>query len=354
MYLFIISTPLQFLNSLEARSTYDLPKEKCILYIYARNEWSLSSILLLAKECGWNNIHVDHINILPGQKRSFLSWLNRLLWFWSVKCSLPKLEYCFSAMFIDPEIRHLTNILNPTKLILMDEGIGQIHLLDSYLRLVKNSNKRNKGIRGRLLGYNPAARSDFAIFTAYQLQNFSKIKIQIHSYQYVKSFFGRNSHIVIKNSALFIGWPSHCHVNEKNYLKLMTKVFEWLRTKGIRNIQYIPHKLNSNWLLKEISAFKDTTIIRLKLPLEVHLLKAEQFPTTIAGFASSAVENIRQLFTNEETNFLVFDMLSLDAQMKHEASQSSVDEHNKFVALNQPIYQYFRTISDKRLKVIKF
>ena len=314
---FLIKSPLQLLNAVEAKHYFKLRTENCVLIVMGDRK-SQPQILKLASCMGeWGNLIVLNEsplfigNPLEHKKTTGLKvWgagffkksffyvrrLNR------VQEYLGAVEYVFVGYPRYVYMRHFINITPHKEVFLLDDGNATIQLAkerrDSKLseemdvgwkKGLKRSAKR------RLQGVKDAEKEVLGFFTIYDIvagKNDSVIK---NNFDYVRS---RLSLFEGTEAVYFLGSPlSEVGIlNQDEYLDYLRRVKEYYKTK---KLVYIIHRRENEDKLKLIERELGWDMVLYEYPIEYQLAMVGPRPSILASFFSSALDTCALIFKND-------------------------------------------------------
>ena len=149
---FLLKSPLQFINALEACDSFNLKREDCLLLLLADRK-SLPQILdLIREEGGWWGVAVIHqarVNLeiykdnsnvvgknfsLGGIRGNALAAIIKLR---LLAKKLNFVEKVFVGDLGNPLMRHFTNLSTHEEVIVLDDGTGTFDYVDLRERLAR-------------------------------------------------------------------------------------------------------------------------------------------------------------------------------------------------------------------------
>ena len=292
--LFIVASPVQLLNALEAKSKFKI-SNNTLVFIYNKpinfKEKTQQEELLHQKD--WDEI-IYYNKAIILKKNRFLEQVKLIK-------SLLKFEYdyIFSGEFGTIHHIMLAN-LRSNYMYLIDDGNATIFtynkLKDSkYFSQIKLSRKIRL-YRYILVGLNYKIKQNINFFTTFNIQPLKHIGVVQHSFEHLKS--NKLQNIKLSNDIYLLG-QNLAEVNFMNkniYLQYLQKI----KNNYLGNIIYVPHR--SELVDEDYDFLKDTsfTIVKSKGPIEVTFLSDGIYPKTIISFISSSLFNLDKIFMNSE------------------------------------------------------
>ena len=295
--IFIIESPLQLLNAIEAYYHFQLT-DAILVIIYNENNKNTLQINKLAKS---NKIWRKIIKIFP-QKYKYLKFRttkNITKTILKKKKYFKSLDYLFLGDSRPDFMKHLGNTITANALVLLDDGTATIELMNSYCHKKQDNLKLFiKHITKKyLLNLKIETLNNIKFFTVYN-NPFLKESIITNTYSHLK-----NTQLVQKkvnpNIVYFLG----SNIVESNsisfdaYLYYLQKVESYFKNK---NIYYLPHRRESEKKLALLTERLNFTITKPDTIIEFYLINnVSVLPGTITGFLCSALINLKYIFEDQ-------------------------------------------------------
>lgn len=314
--LFLVKSPLQLLNAIEAKHYFKLDQKSCILVLMCDKK-SMHQMQELAKahEKWGEIIFIDNVSPFFGLYRkniidaSFSLFRLRFLKssFFMVR-KLNALARCFNKidhLFIGDNynsfMRHFINKSSHKSLILLDDGVGAIYMAEIRRKGFKTApvdklKKRIKLTAKRLMqGLNDRQADHVCFFSVYDLElseNDTQIK---NNYKYLRQ---ESENIEATDNVYFIGTvlPETGFVTNELYMNNLKQVIEYF--KG-RTVVYVAHRREDYTKLQKIKEELNVEVIQFDYPIEFQLAMIGPKPKIITTFFSSAVENLRLIMGDQ-------------------------------------------------------
>jgi hypothetical protein len=309
---FLIKSPLQLLNAIEAKHYFKMDSKDCILIIFGDKKSYPQMLNLVKLHDLWSSVVVvDKLSIFISKKnlRNFNGLDNRELFFSNIQRSsffaitkLNKLASLYrDANFVfvgdnhNSIMRHFINSVSHKKTVLLDDGVGAMYMA-SLRKQGEDANpdlkftKKIKLIAKRLFqGLKDQQSESVIFFSAYNLDLSEKDELIRNNY----AFLNKKSKSLEKtDSVYFIGGSlsEGGVVPAINYLKQLKMVRD--KYKGQKFV-YIAHRRESTEKLNKIQTQLDIEICFFDYPLEYQLAMIGPLPKVLVSFVSSALENLR-------------------------------------------------------------
>jgi hypothetical protein len=302
---FIVRTPLQAFNAVEARERFCQNQNNYIIIVY-RNSIDrrlLESIVLLED---W--FRVNYISLKPH--------LPLMIFFYKLLQDMPTIEYCFLGDH-STIINYYMNRVKYQKLILLEDGTATIRraeLLEKRVfHKIKKTAYSEKSILEiafeRLLKIDTRYYYNSRFFTIYNLKN--SIKIINNDYRFFKSMIKKFPQ---KKEAFFIGSniKDKIMVDIETFERYILDIVNIYRRKEIK-FYYILHRKEDEIYMQSLSKRLNFKCIRFSNILELEFLKMQYIPCEVSTFLSTAVTTLNNLYPS---TYSYYPLLSDDINEK--------------------------------------
>lgn len=295
MNLFVIESPLQLINALEAKEYYKLEPQECMLYISRPdNKRTLLQIQRNLNEDDWYNVKI------LGFGEGKVTWVTRQL---ALKNELKKLgrlniSKIFLGDYRSDLMKALISSVSYNELIILDDGAATINTYHRILNKgITPSTKQNKikAVINKILNlnYKEDIDTNVTFFTVFDISSYKNITVIKNEYKHLKSFLKEKKY---ENIVYFLGAP----LVEKKILQNKEVYFSYLKKinnyyQGLK-VVYVPHRAEDNEKLMEIETKLNITIKKIDTPIEHYLCGQTTLPATIASFYSSALMTSHLIF----------------------------------------------------------
>ncbi len=312
-YLFLVSTPIQYINALEYIHINGILFQNCKLLILSHSKRTVDQIMCLDDIEKWLSVKTPMFGSLP-----VILKMIRTLFFMKLRSNeIPVVGNCNNIwnIYLLQKYKR-SNISN--KGIVLDDGTATVLTLylrskDDFSVNISQDNLINK-ILIFITSLELICPDGLIFFTILKgLKGSSRDIVQIHDYSYFKSIY-RLKKKIIKNELWFIGAPyvQLGLIEEKVYKDIIFKTRKRANDLGL-SFKYIHHRSESS-LPSYIN--KEETIYN-EMPIEIYLAKQEEEPAIISSIYSSALftlpyfsisikyisYDIRGKFLNNNKNF---------------------------------------------------
>jgi hypothetical protein len=309
--LFIINSPLQVLNTLEAIYKFEL-KNIIIVAIYNRSIKNIEQI-----ETQLSKINCEEIirfnPLKEGKIKGYVRLIKRLQKDIYAKVFTGEIEdYRFKAILAN---------LKKDELFVLDEGSATVSLYESTIKQNKINKFNLKSFKFLLYGLKINIKDIINFFSYYDFEPLKNGIVVNNSLEYLKKDFKKNE-INYDNTIFFLGQPLFIFSNEKQFEDSLNKV---VKSNKDKKIIYIPHREDKESLKIVKKIDKNIEILELDKPIERYFLENGIEPKNIISFSSTALTTTKILFKNcnveyiknRKPNLKLNDMKNLDFIYKY-------------------------------------
>lgn len=299
--LYIVSSPFQCVNAIEAKSQFDLKNNILVSVYYSKDSKEVSSqmkeVITLSD---WDKV----IEIGVKKKKS------KLFEYVSVikKLKNYKFDNVFIGHFGQFQEIALAN-LSIKKIFSIDDGVVTLKLHKIELNPNKNSNKkllkRIKMLRYSLFGLKTSFdKKRLNYFTMFDLKPYYGEEVIENKFMFMKKF--SSSKHKDSKCVLLLGQPLYevGLIDKKNYIKFLETIKGYFKQQGV-HIRYIPHRREKD--LQYMRYLEDDyfNIKYLSMPVELYLLKTDILPVEVFSFISTALFSIQKIFSIKTGAFYI-------------------------------------------------
>lgn len=285
MNLFVLASPLQVLNALEAREAFGLDGTRCAgLIIQSHSEKNNLQTNLMLRDAEWQALfYVPHYGGgVFNARRRFDEVTN-------IANGLGTPERVFLGDYKAGLFRHCANLLGARSVVLLDDGTGCLNVQHTRVEpggggiSIWFRELRQTAIR-LFMNIQLQPVHSVSYFTAYTLARERNAVVVRNDYGRLRS---RSRDAVRTDGIYFIGsnLAELGAMSPKTYEALLVRAKEYFRDE---KFIYFPHRLEEENKLAEIHSHLGFEIRHISSPLEAYLATSLQLPKAIAGFYSSA------------------------------------------------------------------
>lgn len=301
---FIIRTPYQYLNALEAIDRYGVEVEYAVLIIWS-NHFKKRFRHIIENE-KWGKVKYMPVvhhgkNVSWSEKIKIISEdLKYLIRTSLISIELGSVKNCFTIAPVEKYLQHIINKLSCDELVIIDEGVGVFDMTRRYFR------KRKKDLKRGFIGYDRRRERNCEFFTSYPLEEHVEglegCEIKRHSFGALKS---RNKIEKCKYEGGIILGTERNEKTKSIYRKFIYKSIKFMK-ECTNKIWYKPHRMETNYQIKEIISNNNVSLIGNNLPVEIALPKRKIIPKIVSGFASTAIHSILKIYESKVSKIRVF------------------------------------------------
>ncbi len=284
--LFVVESPFQMINAVEARHHFAVPIEQAALIIKRGVSVENQRLTrLLCDDSQWLSVlEIGDPKSVPGYIRCGLAinnWLQRLG---------ERPERVFIGDYRSRYMRHLANRF-AGDVVLVDDGAASLTVARQRCRGIPYA-RRYMGIRrwinkGRLLGYQDGDIPAITFFSSFTFDVPDTDHLEHNAYSILRARLGSYAR---EDVWYFIGSPlvELGIVSLSWYVEALRKISSRYQGKVV----YIPHRRESGDGVAELCKTLDWGQRRFDRPIELELVDAKHLPVGVAGFYSSALPSI--------------------------------------------------------------
>ena len=288
--LFLITSPLQLINAIEAKSHFKLTSNILVVIFTEHQSKNKNQISRLINEDEWDHV-IRFDQRLKNTKTTFLRQIKL------VKL-LQKKSYnmLFCGDFSSINKMIIANV-KKKKVYLMDDGAVTIN---RHLNELGGKNSTQKiplkrkirQWRFNLFGLKTIPTDTINIFTSYELTPHGNEEIIRNELKYFRETFLANA--TIDNTVYFLGQPlSDIQIiGRETYLRYIKAIRNYYGTK----IVYIPHRAEHT--MQDIEEMEDELfeVMYTDLPIELEFITTNRYPMQIGSFFSSALFTLNIIY----------------------------------------------------------
>lgn len=351
--IFLISTPLQLINAIEAKRHFSINRTTSTLLVnaYASN---LETIKKLLNSEDWSSVQFIEDSVVRQKKheenlKKFRLYpaIKRLLASKSkldnmIK-SVDRVKYLFVGYYLSLENLHFINSVRYNQIVLLDDGIATIEInrrrkhRESLFNAWSLEFLAKVLMKRILFGYKLDHPKSVTYFSIYSIDVPPYDKLIRNDYKFIRQQIGSKTQLQI---AYFLGQPlSEINpkiLKEETYIFYVQQILDYLSPL---KVIYIPHRDEDRSKINRIMDMLGVEVLDINVPLEWFLIHSNDRPSKVAGLVTSALPNCKSLFDGE-IEFLSFKIKQED-YVKSGIVQS-IEE----------TYRYFERISDETFRVI--
>jgi|GEM_PF-3324220 len=316
--LFLVKSPLQLLNAVEARHHFSLKKEECVLVVMSDRKNYPQMIKLINEQQQWcdvivldkvsvfirrdniskyNKIHSANMPFSEIQKSSFFALIKLI----KLAKIYKDVNYLFVGDSHNAVIRGFINKSTPKKTVLLDDGVGAIYM--AGIRKQRHKDVPNIKLKKKIKiwlkrffqGLDDRQSDSVCFFSAYNLDVADRDDLVLNEYHYLRS---KIDALKSTDYVLFLGSPLSevGLMSESDYirqLKMVCKDYEGTK------IIYVSHRRENKQKLDLINIIENIEVVSFDYPIEYQLTVYGPLPKSVISFVTSALENLRLIMGNK-------------------------------------------------------
>jgi hypothetical protein len=295
---FLVLTPLQVVNAIEARHAFDTVSN-CLVLLSIGQPRSQLEELVDARD--WSEVHViDAMATVDGHTPRLQRYASML----AARRALDRLaqrlgavEGLFLGNYESRYARHLAARLCHEKLYVLDDGTGTVltaeQRLGHHVSQFTWDQSAKLGIRNRLLGFVPYDASSLVFFTSFDIRVTGRDEV-------VRNSFARLRRDVVGTRIIdelwFLGQSlvEDAVMIEATYFGYVKAA---MREANASRFVYVPHRRENPDRVARLSRELGVEVRVYGRPIEVELVKSDVLPSVLGSFYCAALDNCRQMFS---------------------------------------------------------
>ena len=337
MNVFLIASPLQLLNALEAQRHLRLPVAVCdLIFLVVGSPGNRQQLGRLVDASDWNRIHV----VRCSSENRFLRWLSIQKRLAALVRSYGLIDRLFIGNYLSELHRQMARDFAPRAVWSLDDGTATLWVN----KLRRQAGPGRKKARLRLpslvkhvfFGVRDAHVDRLNYFTIYPVDSRPGEEVVKNTYERLRGLPKSWQRV---EEVYFLGEPYY----EKQVMPSLEIYMGYLKAVreyfGNRPVVYLPHRREDAGKLKVIEREFGMTIKSFGLPIEYALCKHGIRPATVATLVSSAVGNLHAIFRG------AVPIKSFRIRQKDISApfRSKIEEY----------YRYYRTLEPDGLRIVE-
>jgi hypothetical protein len=307
---FLIKSPLQLLNAMEARHHFGLAGEECLLLNLADRKSRCQIEAMIRHSCAWPCtqyvsdlplFYGDSLSDFPAAGLFYPLLRSRVLAFRRLsrlaQC-LGEVEQIFIGDYRELPMRHLANILPHRETVLLDDGTATLTIAESRLRGSDQGRplsffKQLKcWLKRQILGLRSQELEALTFFSVYHVRMRPSDRLVVNTYSYLRQKMANEAGV---RDVYFLGSPLI-------EAKIMGKAEHLAHLAAVRKhfsgdrLVYIAHRRESRSWLQQVEAEIGFEVRHFEFPIEYQIAMVGPRPRVLASFISSALGNCQLIF----------------------------------------------------------
>ncbi len=311
--IFLVKSPLQLLNAIEAKYHFKLDEDDSVLIIMGDSK-SRTQIINLAKMHNqWANIILlNAVDLFLGNpyknpKEEFSSRvpLFRSSFFniWRINRLAKYVEHVNNIFVGDINyvyMRHFLNITPHEKTVLLDDGTATIDVARKRREgeigsKPKLSKKLKLAAKTTLQGLKDQHPQEVCFFSTYDVVGNERDEAIKNNFEYLRS---QSCNVEKIDTIYFLGSPLYEGdvMTKDQYLTHVKRVVDYF--KG-QSFLYVAHRREDKDKLEQIKNALNIEVCFFDYPIEYQLAMVGPRPAILASFVSSALDNLRLIMGDQ-------------------------------------------------------
>lgn len=288
--LFIVRSPLQIINAIEAVHNFNLTDNTLVL-IHNRSITNTEQMKDLLNLIKWEEI--IHVEESYGSKFfKYISLIKQL--------KKERYNYLFIGE-LGVSYKMIVANTKKEKVFLIDDGTATIMYYDRFIKHDRYNKYNFREIRFLFFGLNIKVKDKINLFTYFDLK-------PVHGNEVVKNrlIYFRSTYLFNikkeKDVIYFIGQPADVFMD----IDLYKESIEKLMIKYNKKIIYIPHRSEKKEQVQAIMSMKNQNfeIYKPAMPIELYFLYSKLYPLYIISYYSTALVTLNMLFEESRIEYI--------------------------------------------------
>ena len=280
--LFIVKSPLQLINSIEAISHFKL-KNNVVVLLNDGSELNTKQMEKLLTWHDWKKI----IRVKDNKKSKFFKYIKLIK-----ELKKHQYNYMFFGEFGSIHKAIIPNV-KKEKLFYLDDGFGTYYDYNEII-LTKKYNKFSlRQLRFALFGYKIKIKESINLFTYFGDIKSSNRLVVKNSLNYLKTNFLSN--IKTTDEVIFLGQPIENLIDDETYIRFVKAIIKKYKD---RNITYMPHRGETKEQIQKVKSLQNNyfKFRENSIPIELYFLEKKFIPNTVLSFCSTAMTTLNIIY----------------------------------------------------------
>lgn len=299
MNVFLVLSPLQVLNALEAKAHFGTEDNVLIVLRHTSQGYPLEMFRRLVDVSDWDQVHFlstyrdDVVAKVSKYRWAYLSLLQQ----WRLDrlaAGLGSTDGLFVGLYNEPLARHFSNVLPHNTLYLLDDGTDTLTINESRkgTHALLGPTWSRMSLLSKLFRTRDQQAERAVFFTVYELETSEKDLLISNRYNH---FRARMATVPQNDEVWFLGSPLELdgYVSRATYLHYLEQIH---RSYPGRRFIYLPHSREQQSDVRELEALLGCEVRRYSLPVEVVLGRANPRPGELVSFITSALTSCHVMF----------------------------------------------------------
>lgn len=354
---FLIKSPLQLLNAIEAREYFGYDRENSLLVLMADRKSYIQLNNLVQVDGSWS--HVFNLSELPltiprNQAELdvnadttgvgiFKKDLFAILKLKSIAKNFNGIERVFIGDIGNPLMRHFFNCISGAEAVALDDGTATLNYIPIRYGVEALKKKVSAGkqiklfFKRKFLKLNDREIDSVVFFSVYDLNVRPPDTYVQHDFSGLRRAITK---LEKSNKIYFLGSPliEAATLSEEEYFCQLERVGDCLQGE---RVVYVAHRREASDKLVKIGRRFGWETCLFDYPIEYQLVKVGPRPKQLVTFFSSALENCQKIFGD--------DMPIVSYKLNLEFFSQSVGPKGKQV---DSLYEHYKSLEGESFRIV--
>lgn len=297
MNIFLVLSPLQVLNALEAKARFGTQNNVLVVLRHTAQGYPLSTFKRVVDENDWDKVYYlatydeERVESLSTYRWAYLSWLQQRR-LDGLAAELGRADKLFAGSYLESIVRHFVNALPHGSLYILDSGTDTFMINQARRPRTTLAPFGASRVLAKLAGTRDRQADAVTFFSAYHLDVQPHDRLVPNRYE---RFRERVSQGALGDEVWFLGEPLVLdgYLSESTYLHYLKQVHLGYRD---RHFVYLPHSRERSADVERIRALLGCEVRSYGLPIELPLSRADPRPDEVVSFVCAALTNLHIMF----------------------------------------------------------
>lgn len=284
--IYIVSSPLQLLNAIEAVNHFKT-QNNILIISHIEDRVSLSQIKKLLIYVSWDEIQYISLAKTKIEKLFFVKKINKILSVWKEQV----ISKVFVGEYRSHHVNHICNYFKSKEIYLLDDGLALL----SYHSRRENVELKDKAIKMiyQFVCLYKLSTINHIFFTMFELKKGKVIK---NNYIFFKKYINNKK---TKELVYFIGQGSleTALKNQDDYKSALIKILKFYKNK---KFIYVLHRRQKDDFIKKLSLELNFEYQRFENLIELEMIFSSQTASDFGTFFSTAIMTLPKFLENSK------------------------------------------------------
>lgn len=300
MNVFLVLSPLQVLNAVEAKAFFGTQDNVLVALRHTTQGYPISDFKRVVDETDWNGVYYlstydeERVQLIGKVHWAYLSWVQQRR-LERLAARLGRVEGLFVGSYLEPIVRHFSNALPHEALYLLDSGTDTflVNKARGQTSTFAASPSWKTWLVNKLTRTRDQQADRVTFFTVYGLLEVgAKDRLVLNRYEH---FRRRVSGTAVSDEIWFLGEPLvlNGYFGEVVYLDYLERLRRFYAGK---RFVYLPHSREQEADVQRIGERLGCEVRRYGVPVELALSRADPRPFEVASLICTALTNLHVMF----------------------------------------------------------